>query len=307
MKRYVALGAVLTALGAAGTAAVQGAAAGGSAAQTKDGGLSVMPAVIEHNAQPGELATMKVANRSTAALDVTVTPRPWVQAVTGKVSPNRRGTLPGVSVSQTKFTLQPGAETDVVANLTSAPSAGYLYGAMEVVGVPTDAAKRKGVVLGYRLVGSIRINPAAPKYLDHRRQGQGLEGHRGDPDQERRQHGRRRLGLGQGQGRRGHEEPDVADVRILPGKTVNLPAGTKLAKGSYTATVALTAARQEGAVGDQEVQGEMRSSRVRFRSGGYARAVRLEPRPRSGWGAPIPTAPCWCESVVKTKILEGKQ
>ena len=68
MKRYVALGAVLTALGAGGTALVQGAAAGGSAAQTKDGGLSVMPALIEHNAQPGALATMTVANRSTAPL-----------------------------------------------------------------------------------------------------------------------------------------------------------------------------------------------------------------------------------------------
>ena len=52
----------------------------------------------------------------------------------------------------------------VNATLNSAPSAGYLYGAMEVIGVPADAAKRKGVVLGYRLVGSIRINPAAPKY-----------------------------------------------------------------------------------------------------------------------------------------------
>jgi len=148
MKRYVALGAVLTALGAGGAALVQGAAAGGSAAQMNAGGLSVMPAVIEHNAQPGQLATLTVANRSTAALAVTVTPRPWVQAVTGKVSPNRRSTLPGVSVSQTKFTLQPGAETQVTATLTSAPSAGYLYGAMEVVGVPTDAATRRGVVLG---------------------------------------------------------------------------------------------------------------------------------------------------------------
>jgi len=164
MKRYVALGAVLTALGAAGTAAVQGAAAGGSAAQAKGGGLSVMPALIEHNAQPGELATLTVANRSAAPLDVTVTPRPWVQAVTGKVSPNRRSTLPGVTVSQSKFTLKPGAETKVTATLSTAPSAGYLYGAMEVIGLPTDAATRKGVVLGYRLVGAIRINPAAPKY-----------------------------------------------------------------------------------------------------------------------------------------------
>ena len=30
--------------------------------------------------------------------------------------------------------------------------------------MPTDAATRKGVVLGYRLVGSLRILPAAPKF-----------------------------------------------------------------------------------------------------------------------------------------------
>jgi len=240
MKRYVALGAVLTALGAAGAAAVQGAAAGGSAAQTKDGGLSVMPAVIEHNAQPGALASMTVANRSKAALDVTVTARPWVQSVTGKVSPNRRGTLPGVSVSQTKFTLQPGAETVVNATLNSAPSAGYLYGAMEVVGVPADAAKRKGVVLGYRLIGAVRINPAAAKYsitagtvksskstavIPVKNAGNTI-----DPVS----------GSVKVKGAQGTKNLTVAAVKILPGKTVNLPAGTKLAKGSYTATVALT-------------------------------------------------------------------
>jgi hypothetical protein len=239
MKRYVALGAVLTALGAAGAAAVQGVAAGGSAAQTKDGGLSVMPALIEHSAQPGELASMTVANRSTAPLEVTVTPRPWVQAVTGAVSPNRRATLPGVSVSQTKFTLQPGAETVVTANLTSAPSAGYLYGAMEVVGVPTDAATRKGVVLGYRLVGAIRINPAAPKYsitagnvkasgatavIPVKNAGNTIDPVSGSVKVKSAQ---------------GTKNLTVASVKILPGKTVNLPAGTKLPKGAYTATVTL--------------------------------------------------------------------
>ena len=102
---------------------------------------------------------MTVANRSTAPLDVTVTPRPWVQAVTGKVSPNRRSTLPGVSVSQTKFTLQPGAETVVTANLTSAPSAGYLYGAMEVVGVGWTAQ-----VMGSKL--KLVVGFANPIMLD---------------------------------------------------------------------------------------------------------------------------------------------
>ena len=239
MKRYVALGAVLTALGAVGTAAVQGAAAGGSAAQAKDGGLSVMPALIEHSAQPGELATLTVANRSAAPLDVTVTPRPWVQAVTGKVSPNRRSTLPGVTVSQSKFTLKPGAETKVTATLSSAPSAGYLYGAMEVIGLPTDAATRKGVVLGYRLVGSLRVPPAAAKYsiTAGTVKASGATavipvknaGNTVDPV----------TGSVKVKGSAGTKNITVAAVKILPGKTVNLPAGTKLAKGSYTATVAL--------------------------------------------------------------------
>ena len=239
MKRYVALGAVLTALGAVGTAAVQGAAAGGSAAQAKDGGLSVMPALIEHSAQPGELATLTVANHSAAPLDVTVTPRPWVQAVTGKVSPNRRSTLPGVTVSQSKFTLKPGAETKVTATLSTAPSAGYLYGAMEVIGLPTDAATRKGVVLGYRLVGSLRVLPAAAKYsiTAGTVKASGATavipvknaGNTVDPV----------TGSVKVKGSAGTKNITVAAVKILPGKTVNLPAGTKLAKGSYTATVAL--------------------------------------------------------------------
>ncbi len=33
----------------------------------------------------------------------------------------------------------------------------------------------------------------------------------------------------------------------------------------------------------------------------------LRPKLCGGGYAPIPTAPCWCESVVKTKILEGMQ
>jgi hypothetical protein len=239
MKRYVALGAVLTALGAAGAAAVQGAAAGGSAAQTKDGGLSLMPALIEHNAQPGQLASMTVANRSTAPLEVTVTPRPWVQAVTGKVSPNRRSTLPGVSVSQTNFTLQPGAETVVTANLTSAPSAGYLYGAMEVVGVPTDAAQRKGVVLGYRLVGAIRINPAAPKYSITAGNVKASGSTAVVPVKNAGNTVDAVSGSVKVKGATQTKNLTIASVKILPGKTVNLPAGTNLAKGAYTATVTL--------------------------------------------------------------------
>jgi hypothetical protein len=238
MKRYVALGAVLAALGAGGAALGQKAVAGGAAAQA-DGGLSVMPALIEHNASPGALATLTVANRSAAPLAVTVTPRPWVQSATGKVSPNRRATLPGVSVSQPTFTLAPGAERQVSATLDAVPAAGYLYGAMEVVGVPADAAARKGVVLGYRLVGALRVLPDAPKnglsagtpkasgstaVIPVKNTGNTLDAVTGSV---------------RVRGARGAKNLTIAAVRILPGKSVNLPAGTKLAKGSYTATLTL--------------------------------------------------------------------
>ncbi len=166
-----------------------------------------MPAIIEHGPQAGALATLTVANRSAAPLAVTVTPRPWTQSGSGKVSPNRRATLPGVSVSQSTFTLAPGAEQQVSATLNSAPSAGYLYGALEVVGVPTDAATRKGVVLGYRLVGSLRILPTAPKYGLTASNAEGRQRHRRDPGQEHRQHARRGQRDGQRQGRARDEEP----------------------------------------------------------------------------------------------------
>ena len=41
-------------------------------------------------------------------------------------------------------------------------------------------------------------------------------------------------------GARGTKNLAIAAVRILPGKTVNVPAGTKLAKGSYSAKVTLS-------------------------------------------------------------------
>ena len=59
MKRYMALGAVLVTLGVGGTALGEKAAAGGAAAQAI-GGLAMMPALIEHNAQPGVLTSTLV-------------------------------------------------------------------------------------------------------------------------------------------------------------------------------------------------------------------------------------------------------
>src|SRR3954465_15439947 len=107
MKRNMALGAVLLALGAGGTALSQKAAAGGAAVRQREAGPPRTPAVIQPNAQPGPLATMTVANRSTAPLAITITPRPWTQDAAGKVSPNRRGPLAGGSGPPAKGTRGP--------------------------------------------------------------------------------------------------------------------------------------------------------------------------------------------------------
>jgi hypothetical protein len=240
MKRLMALGAVAVALGAGSAALGQKAAAGGSAAAQNDGGLSVLPAIAERGPQPGPIATYTIANRSAAPLAVTVTPRPWAQSTSGKVSANRNARLSGVSVDASSFTLAAGEQRNVTATLTSAPSGGSLYGTLEVVGVPSDATTRKGIVLGYRLLGTIRINPTSPRVrlkagTPKASRGTAVVSVRNTGNTADPVAGSIRLrGAGSGRAR------SVQPVRILPGKSVNIPVGTKLARGSYTATLRLT-------------------------------------------------------------------
>jgi hypothetical protein len=239
MKRNLAFGAVIVALGAGSTALAHKAAAGGTAAKQTGGGLALSPVLIEHDAQPGTLTTATVANRSAAPLAVTVTPRPWLQNTAGKVSPDRRKTLPGVSVNQSKFTLAPGSEQQVIVSLGAAPSAGAEYGALEVVGLPTDAAKRKGLILGYRVIGNIRILPANPKdslsagkikvshgtaVLPVKNTGNTIDAVTGSISVK---------------DARGTRNAAVKSDKILPGNKINVPLRSKLTKGKATAKVTL--------------------------------------------------------------------
>ena len=129
MKRGMALGAVLLAV-AGGTAIGQKAAAGGmAAAKQGDGGLSLMPAVIETKNPPaGALTEVTVANRSATPMSVTVAPRQWLQGADGKVTPNRRAALGGVSVSEGSFTLAPGVEKKIMVNLSGLGPGGATTG-----------------------------------------------------------------------------------------------------------------------------------------------------------------------------------
>ena len=280
MKRYMALGAVLAALGAGGAALGQRRRPAGPPPRPRTGGLSLMPAIDRARRRSrARWPRCTVANRSTTPLAVTVTPRPWVQSASGKVSPNRRATLPGVSVDKASFTLAPGAEQAVTATLNSAPSAGYLYGAIEAVGVPTDAAKRKGVVLGYRLVGALRILPAAPKtgltagnakavkgtaVLPVKNTGNTLDAVSGTVRV-------KSAGGHEAISRRGDQDP----ARQVDQRAARHQARQGLLHGHAVAQ----AARQDGADGDEEVQGQMSiSSHVRFGArAATLDAVRLEP------------------------------
>ncbi len=127
------------------------------------GGLAVANGSVERQAVPGAANTLKVTNNSTKALAVAVNARPWTQSSSGQASPNRRSTLSNVGISESAFTLAPGDSRDVTVTLKSAPR-GYQYGALEIIGLPTNLAKRKGIVTGYRLVGALRYKPATPTY-----------------------------------------------------------------------------------------------------------------------------------------------
>ena len=239
MKKYMALGAVVAALGAGAAALGQTAAAGGAAAAQSEGGLSVNPAIVERNATPGPIGTYTVANRSSTALAVTVTPRPWVQSASGDVAANRRAKLPGVSVSQSTFTLAPGEERPVDVTLTTAPSAGALYGAIEIVGLPADHATRKGVVLGYRLVATIRVLPTTPTVSLEVGNAKVTGGTAVIPVRNEGNTIDQVSGSVTLKGARGSRNRSVQAIRILPGKQVQIPVGSALQRGSYTATLRL--------------------------------------------------------------------
>jgi hypothetical protein len=196
------------------------------------GGLSITPAIVEHLAQPGAVGSVTVKNTTSVPLAITVATRPWRQARSGAVVPNRRKTLASqVRVSAAGFTLAPGSSKVVALTLLRAPSAGSLYGATEIIGTPPKPKARSGIVAAYRLVGSLRLNPAparrklAVKLGSVRLLGKGAKrtiatalrnrGNTVDPV----------AGTARVTGSRGTRTVSIAAKRIVPGATVDLPLG----------------------------------------------------------------------------------
>jgi hypothetical protein len=248
--KTVAAAGVLAA--AAGGAVIARADDLGARAAQAEGGLSIgsltkgdVDLAVDRPAQTGATDGFRISNKSGKALEVTVKARPWTQSSSGATSPNRRGTLPGVAVTESAFTLEPGAVKDILVKLDSVPSAGYLFGALEVVGLPAGADKAKGIVTGYRLVSALRYNAATPVYRlkagSAKISGKGAKktltlkvrntGNTVAPV----------TGTVKLKSATGTKNGTVKSIKILPRKSVALALAKlrSLRKGSYTATVTL--------------------------------------------------------------------
>ncbi len=212
------------------------------------GGLSVSPGIFEHVAGRGSVGSIDISNTTGAAMAVRVTLRPWLQARSGEVSPNRRATLSDVRLSASSFTLGAGSSRAVGVSLTGTPPGHSQYGAIEVAGTPTGHAA-KGIKLAYRLVSSLRLDPPAGAQSFHARAGGLIE-------QGSARHGTLLLAVSNtgntivpiggtalisGQGR--SLRTTARTKAIVPGQTVNVPLAELLGSlpaGRYTVTVSLS-------------------------------------------------------------------
>jgi hypothetical protein len=212
-------------------------------AAAAEGGLKVGPVVIEKPAAAGAVATLTVANNSSKRVDVKLAARPWVQSSSGAVSLNRKKSLSGIELSDTSFELAAHAHKDVAVTSSNGAS---LYGGIEVIGLPDGAEDKDGVVLGYRLVSSLRLNPATPVLSlvasNPKVTGSGSKRAVVLPVKNAGNTVQPVSGSVSLKSALGTRNRDLDSLRILPGKRVNvlLSRTGALKPGSYTATVRLT-------------------------------------------------------------------
>ena len=229
----------LAVLGAALATAAVGAETASAA-----GGLSVSPSRLETTARSGASGNVTITNSSTRKLKVTVRARPWRQASSGTVAANRSRTLGSVRLSPSKFTLARGASRTVTVTLRRVPARRSLYGALDILGKP--AKRRKGINVAYRLVSSLRFNPAAGKRKLRLSAGAaGASNRQLTVKVKNRGNTVDPVGgtvsiTGPGGGRSGGIQP----VGIVPGKTVKLKllSLSGMRKGRYTAAITLAQA-----------------------------------------------------------------
>jgi hypothetical protein len=207
------------------------------------GGLALTTTSIKRQAVAGSTDIVKVTNNSDKTLDVRVAARPWIQSSSARVVPNRRKKISQVGLSDGSFTLKPGTAKEVTVTLKSVPTAGYVYGALEIIGMPST--KHKGVVTAYRLIGALRYTPADSRY--------GLK----TGAIKTVKQGKSKMlaltvkstgntiaavtGTVRVKGPLGTRQGSVKSAKVLPGKTIRLGLvrATGLPKGHYKATISL--------------------------------------------------------------------
>src|SRR3954454_3033380 len=209
-----------------------------------DGGLSVTPAVLEHRAQLGGVGSYTLNNTTKESLRVTVTVRPWRQQLDGTVISDPRANLTRYVRATTKtFTLGAGARRPVSFRMVRRAPAGSLYASVEAFGKPTNTKGRKGIIPQYRIVSSLRLNPARRTFKLRTGAAQVRSGSLILPV--------RNLGntiepvsgtytLSGAGARKG----TIAGMKVIPGKLVGLNLGAMkgMKKGRYTVTASLTQA-----------------------------------------------------------------
>jgi len=214
---------------------------GGAAPAFADGGLSVTPAVLEHRAQLGSVGSFTLNNTTKESLRVTITVRPWRQQLDGTVVSDPRANLTRiVRATSRSFTLGAGARRPVSFRMVRRPSGGSLYASVEAFGKPTSTKGRKGIIPQYKIVSSMRLNPARKSYrfktgaaqvrggsliLPVRNLGNSIDPVSGT------------YTLSGAGSRRG----SIAGVKVIPGKLVGLSLGSVrgLKKGRYTVSASL--------------------------------------------------------------------
>jgi hypothetical protein len=232
----------MTRLAIAALAALCTLAVTATATAIDAGGISLTPAILERDAQPGPLGTIRVANDSSRAVAITVHVRPWIQARDGTVTPDGRQRLSHVRLSATAFTLAPGAARTISATLSARPGRRSIYGAIEVTGTPKGPRPSNGIRTRYRLLGALRLNPPAVQRKLRVAVGTARTDRKGVVLAVRNTGNTAQPVIGSARisGPAGTVRTTLPSQRILPGATVNVRLRRgRLQPGRYTATIAL--------------------------------------------------------------------
>ncbi len=226
--------------------ACAGVFAGSASAYAQSGGLSVTPAALEHTARRGTVGSLTLTNTTKESLKVNVLVRPWRQQLGGNVLIDTRSTLSKyVRATTRSFTMRAGAKRPVIFRMLRGTGSGSLYGAVQIVGKPTNTKGRKGIIPNYQLISKIRLNAATSKRKYRLRTG-GAQVRSGTVILPVRNLGNTiapiaaTYSISGPSGRSGNAK----GIAALPGKLIglNLGAAKGMKKGRYTVTAKVTQA-----------------------------------------------------------------